>query len=177
MNHNKKQRFIDIFSDEDKQYLEKLIGTDDAIPAREFEDVADLLHRLNRHRTSILSTYSEDGIETASSTTLQIIAEKPIRASELAQITCYDPSTITRQMNQLISRNLVQRIPDDSDARATILTVTEQGKERAKIIREVRNHYYSVVFKNWSTQERRDFIASLRRFVADSEALTQHIHG
>lgn len=69
------------------------------------------------------------GTSTAQSTLLFRIAEhRGIAASELAQLTLRDASTITRLIDGLVARGLVERRSDATDRRKQRLHLTPAGR-------------------------------------------------
>src|SRR4051794_40844740 len=56
------------------------------------------------------------------------LAQKPMRVRALAQAKGSDPSTVSRQADQLVRDGLISREPDPSDARARMLVLTEKGR-------------------------------------------------
>lgn len=59
---------------------------------------------------------------------LDAVFNAPVPAATLALWQAVDKSTITSQVNQLASRGLVARLPDPSDGRATLITMTPKGR-------------------------------------------------
>ncbi len=61
---------------------------------------------------------------------LRIVGRYPqISAGELAKIMHVHPSTITGILRRLEQRGVVGRVPDPTDARRALLTLSEAGKE------------------------------------------------
>jgi DNA-binding MarR family transcriptional regulator len=56
----------------------------------------------------------------------------PIRVSRLAIELGLDTSTVSRLVNQLVSANLLARMPDPADQRASLLSVTPEGHEHMR---------------------------------------------
>jgi MarR family len=52
----------------------------------------------------------------------------PLRPGALAEQSHTDPSTISRQVAELVRRELVRREPDPSDGRASLLAITDSGR-------------------------------------------------
>src|SRR5215469_8203424 len=59
----------------------------------------------------------------------------PVRLGDLAAAERIAPSTLTRLVNALESRGYVRRQPAPDDARASLVTVTESGREALQRIR------------------------------------------
>lgn len=93
----------------------------------------------------------------------------PLRVSHLAEELGLDRTTVTRHLDDLESRGLVAREPDERDRRATVvsLTATAQGflddmrvRNRAAIRR---------ICADWTREERAMFGLLLPRFAAEGE--------
>ncbi|MDZ7884163.1 MAG: MarR family transcriptional regulator [Mycobacterium sp.] len=61
-----------------------------------------------------------------------------MRSSELATMVNSDPSTVSRQVAQLVERGHVERVPDERNGRAFVLAVTQSGREVAAAIQQRR---------------------------------------
>jgi DNA-binding MarR family transcriptional regulator len=55
----------------------------------------------------------------------------PVRATDLAERTCLDRSTVSRHLRQLEESGYVERRPDPDDGRAALLHVSPAGREHA----------------------------------------------
>ena len=53
----------------------------------------------------------------------------PVRATEIAECTALDLSTVSRHLRGLEDAGLLSRSPDPDDRRAALLSVTEQGRQ------------------------------------------------
>lgn len=95
---------------------------------------------------------------------------EPRRVSELAERVYLDISTVSRQVSALVAQGYVSRIPDPSDGRAHVLTLTDEGRALLTEIRERRNSWLGQVTAGWSDGDLATFDALLRRFADDVEA-------
>jgi DNA-binding MarR family transcriptional regulator len=103
------------------------------------EALSDQVLRLTRTAGALRSqlaarhTGGEDGthgIEWAAYALLfQLVTEGPKRSSTLAEAVCVDPSTVSRQVAELVKAGLVERVPDPADGRASLLVATERGRD------------------------------------------------
>ena len=59
----------------------------------------------------------------------------PSRASDLAELVCADPSTVSRQVASLVKCGLLERRADPDDGRASILVPTELGLAEGRRVR------------------------------------------
>lgn len=97
---------------------------------------------------------------------IKLTKEGPRRAGELAEMTCSDPSTISRQVAALVKAGLVERKADPADGRASILVPTEAGHTRVQEFAAVRARAVEPIVSTWSAQERSVFIDLLSRYTA-----------
>ena len=75
-----------------------------------------------------------DGLEWAGSMLLfHLCKDGPQRSSALAAAVCVDPSTVSRQIADLVELGLVERRADPQDGRATLLAATEAGQARHRL--------------------------------------------
>jgi len=111
-----------------------------------------------------------DGLERAAYLHLaRLVAEGPQRLSTLAEAVHSDPSTVSRQVAQLVALELVQRHPDPQDGRAARLTVTEAGRKVFDEHRRIRNQHIAAVLADWPGQDVQRLVALLDRLNTDFE--------
>jgi DNA-binding MarR family transcriptional regulator len=123
-----------------------------------------------------------DGIEWAGSMLLfHLCKDGPQRSSALAAAVCVDPSTVSRQIADLVDLGLVERRADPHDGRATLLAATEAGEARHRLVHERRDRALAVMLADWSDNDV-DALAGLLRRLNDTfvdhraslvEAITQ----
>ena len=97
----------------------------------------------------------------------QLMTAGPLRASDLAERTCLDLSTVSRHVSALEAEGYVSRTPDPADGRATLLAVTKTGQRMVREAREQRLGMLAEALKSWSDADRDDLIR-LTRQLADS---------
>lgn len=87
------------------------------------------MFRLGKHamRTTLIESHEE---LTAANVGILINLGRlaPCRVAHLADYLFLDASTVSRQVDQLVNRGLVERITDPDDRRAIQLSPTEQGQ-------------------------------------------------
>jgi DNA-binding MarR family transcriptional regulator len=98
-----------------------------------------------------------------------VVNEGPARASVLSEILEADPSTVSRQVAQLVKDGYLERRADPHDGRATLLVPTERGLELHREHLRVRNSHFARMLGEWDEDDLRQFSALLRRFTADYE--------
>lgn len=100
---------------------------------------------------------------------VHLIKDGPRRSGALAEAVCSDPSTISRQVAQLVRLGLVERAADPGDGRASLLVATPEGRRVFEENRRLRNEKIAAVTADWTSEERRTLSRLLGRFVADFE--------
>ncbi|MFG1921229.1 MarR family winged helix-turn-helix transcriptional regulator [Cryptosporangium sp. NPDC048952] len=97
------------------------------------------------------------------------LAERPQRAGALAEAVHADPSTVSRQIAQLVDRGLVERQPDPADGRACVLVPTESGHETMAALRRRRDEHLAAVLQHWPAEDVHELVDLLSRFITDFE--------
>jgi DNA-binding MarR family transcriptional regulator len=90
--------------------------------------------------------------------------EGPQRLGALAVAFGLDPSTITRQVQALEEIDLAQRTTDPSDRRASILDLTENGREVLERTRAHRRGKLQEALSDWPQVDLDDFARLLKEF-------------
>ena len=75
------------------------------------------------------------GMTVAQAATLEALAERGLRLSELGRRLGITPSTLTRNLGRLEERGLVRKRPDPRDGRAQTVSLTRRGREAAEDVR------------------------------------------
>jgi DNA-binding MarR family transcriptional regulator len=99
--------------------------------------------------------------------------EGPQRLGALASSFGLDPSTITRQVQALEEIGLASRKTDPSDRRASILDLTEHGRE---VLTETRGHRRARLqqaLSDWPETDLADFGRLLKEFNASLDQLLE----
>jgi DNA-binding MarR family transcriptional regulator len=99
--------------------------------------------------------------------------EGPQRLGTLAAAFGLDPSTITRQVHALEEIDLAYRMSDPSDRRASILDLSDHGREALEESRTYRRSRVKQALADWSEGDRDDFARLLHRFNDAMDDLVQ----
>ena len=83
----------------------------------------------------------------------------PLRAADLAEHACLDPSTVSRHLRTLEDDGLLMRTPDPDDGRATQLQVTPKGEQIVDEARGQRLALLDDALEGWSERD----VATLTR--------------
>lgn len=135
--------------------------------SRPTDEIEQQLSTLLR-RTRAIHTGIDEGrrdLERASYGILCLILDEgPRRLGHLAAAYGLDPSTITRQVDAVVAAGLATKRPDPVDRRASLLSLTDEG--RAAIIAARRAHRESLqkILKGWTAAEIEELLAGLSRF-------------
>lgn len=136
------------------------------------EDLGTQLVRLQRLRERNIAQISSGGVDGAAYVCLfRLLRDGPMRSSELAAMVNSDPSTVSRQVAQLVERGHVERLPDERDGRAFVLAVTQSGQEVAAAIQQHRTDTLGRVIGGWELEDRAALVALLDRFLTDYETI------
>jgi DNA-binding MarR family transcriptional regulator len=95
----------------------------------------------------------------------------PMRVTDLAEIKQADPSTISRQVAQLVKAGLARREADPVDGRASRLAVTETGLAACQQLHEARHALLSKALRDWPPERINAFADLFTEFNSSVEAL------
>lgn len=105
-----------------------------------------------------------DKIERACIGLLVELADRgPMRTTELANAVLADPSTVSRQVAQLIDLGYVERQPDPKDGRASHLAATEEGLARLADGWRRGNQMFEHVLADWMVADRQQLVDLIER--------------
>lgn len=136
------------------------------------QQITRLLRRVQRIHVVTLA----DGMDlerSAYGIMCQLADEGPQRLGALATAFGLDPSTITRQVRALEEAGLAARTTDQTDRRASILDLTEDGRDVLTRTREHRRERLLRATDDWTLEERQEFGRLLEKFNASVERLHQ----
>ncbi len=93
----------------------------------------------------------------------------PVRASAVAEAMDLDKGAMSRGVQHLIGLGLVDRTPDPADGRATLLSVSAEGRTRLADMAVHRRKRLDERLSGWSDDELTGFVAELARYNATLE--------
>ncbi len=138
---------------------------DDLALADEVSGQLIRLVRLMERKQAQYQADHPDAVERATYFLLvHLVKGGPQRASALAEAVHSDPSTISRQVAQLVRLGFVERTADPEDGRATLLAATDEGRRVFEENRRVRNERIAEMLADWSVADRRNLAELLGRF-------------
>ena len=100
---------------------------------------------------------------------LAALEKAPMTPGELADHEKVQPPSITRVIASLEERGLIQRMPHPSDRRQVVLTVTDQGRDFVRQVRDLREAWLALRLTDLTAAER----AVLREALPILEKLSQ----
>jgi DNA-binding MarR family transcriptional regulator len=95
----------------------------------------------------------------------------PVRATDLADATALDLSTISRHLRGLEDAGLLTRSPDPDDRRASLLTVTDEGRVFLADAVRARTALLAEATAGWPTDDVSTLSALMTRLAHDLETL------
>lgn len=93
-----------------------------------------------------------------------VIAQGPVRASDLASWQGVDKSTISTQVRRLEERDLVVRRPDPADRRAVLFSATARGRRLRRRMDAAGATLFGELLHGWADADRQALGALLDRF-------------
>ena len=140
-------------------------------PVGQIEQALGVLLRLTRTPRFAETVRQRAGAEVdrAGYAVLVRVAELgPVRLSELAHYLGLDVSTVSRQVQQLEQRRLIERSPDPLDGRAALLDLSTKGRELMHKMRDAWCETVADVVKAWKPTDIARFGSLIDRFVTDA---------
>ena len=134
------------------------------------QQITVLLRRVQRIHLS--TTTGDVNLErSAYGIMCRLADEGPQRLGALATAFGLDPSTITRQVQALEEIGLAARTTDPSDRRASILDLTDNGREVLDTTRTRRRSKLQRALSDWPESDLTDFGRLLKEFNASLDRI------
>ncbi|HET9760616.1 MAG TPA: MarR family transcriptional regulator [Nocardioidaceae bacterium] len=134
------------------------------------QQITVLLRRVQRIHLS--TTTGDVNLErSAYGIMCKLADEGPQRLGALATAFGLDPSTITRQVQALEEIGLAARTTDPSDRRASILDLTDTGREVLDTTRTRRRSKLQRALSDWPESDLTDFGRLLKEFNASLDRI------
>ena len=132
------------------------------------EEANDVFLALLRVQKLLVATRNivqrlEDGVEVTSYPVLFVVAGAgTVRVSELATTLHSDISTVSRQVSALVTAGLLEKSADPSDGRASVVSLSEQGRGALARIQDSRSRWFQGLISEWDSPETAEFLSRLR---------------
>lgn len=130
----------------------------------QFVDLVIASTRSPRQRRRLQRAAGLPVTEAGSSLLRSVSRHGPLTLSELAGRVGLDQSTVSRQIQPLVSNGLVDRAPDPADGRSTLISLSTEGERLLARVRNVARHDYDSALADWTDDERATFAAMIDRF-------------
>jgi DNA-binding MarR family transcriptional regulator len=105
-------------------------GQIEETPYQVERQVGFLLRQANQRHVAIFSNIIGDKLTTTQWSALSKLQQnQPCSQNQLGRETAMDVATIKGVVDRLVKRGLVATVPDTSDARRVVLSLTQQGEE------------------------------------------------
>ena len=98
---------------------------------------------------------------------LAALEKRTMTPGELAEYEKVQPPSITRVIASLEERGLIQRMPHPSDRRQVVLTVTSQGQDVVRQVRQLR--------EAWLARRLRDLTPAERAVLKDAVPILEKL--
>lgn len=106
-------------------------------------------------------------LQPASYLILTTIAQgEPVRASAISELFDVDKGAVSRQVKHLVDLGLLSHEKDPADARASLLSVTDEARTRLADVVEHRQKQLGEKLSEWSDDELSSFVSELGRYNA-----------
>ena len=99
----------------------------------------------------------------------------PMRVTDLAEVKQADPSTISRQVAQLVKAGLARREADPGDGRASRLALTDAGLAACEQMHDARHALISEALSQWPSDRIATFAGLFEEFNSSVEALLRNV--
>ena len=106
----------------------------------------------------------------------RLVDDGPFRPTVLAGLLEVDLSVVSRQLRALEDVGFVQREVDPADARATLVSPTEAGRQALLETRALRASVLSEALADWPERDRSDLVRLLARFNVDLDEAVARRH-
>lgn len=90
------------------------------------------------------------------------------RMKELAQAIGVTPGTVTRRIQDLEKCGLILRTPDGQDGRASVVKLSEEGRQVAELVGRARFEGLRGALENWSEEDLECLLALFERLQVDA---------
>ena len=82
-------------------------------------------------------------------------------------------SRVTKIIDGMVKKNLVQRIPDPEDSRITLLSLTPEGQNKLSEIKEFYDYVNHQVLSQMEPEQRKTMLTNLDLLKASMEAVKE----
>lgn len=132
-------------------------------------NIGFLLGNSNRIKERLLDQYLQPANITASQAKVlfHIYRLSNMRQCDIGKKLGVDNSAVTRMIDRLEKKNLLQRLPSETDRREVLITLTEEGAELVSDVSELANAAIEELCSPLSTEETETLRTLLRKLIAN----------
>jgi len=142
------------------------------IPTSPEEAVIALLMQAGRR---LRTRHPEDQVDPSTFPLVkQLMCGDAMRVSDLAARIELDASTVSRQIKQLEDKGIVERTADPADGRASLVQISEDGRDVMRAAFKRRHDRIKTVLAPWSDRDRAQLQELLTRLAADLAEAMDH---
>ena len=106
---------------------------------------------------------------------LLFIGERYLTVKGIAQSLEVAKSRVTKLINGLISKGLVESVDDPNDARVKLIRLTSAGERKAAIIEDFHREIHQKILEQFSVKERKNIISNLEILRSAMEAVKEQL--
>lgn len=138
----------------------------------ELHDLAGRYRESLRQSAYVARAFDADGeLSTSQVSILNMISAEPLRVGVIARNAGVRVPSATEQIIKLEKHGLLERIPDDSDARVVLVRPTPEGRARLAEANGRRNARMAIALETLGAQERLAIANALPAIAKLNEAL------
>lgn len=100
----------------------------------------------------------------------QVVESGPLRAGTLAERTRMQPAALSRQLRNLERQGCLERVPDPSDGRGSVIRATDHGRAVHQRVRAANDELFAAQLSDWDTEELDRLADQLERLITDLRA-------
>lgn len=102
-----------------------------------------------------------------------VYAHENCSQDEVSKALCMDKTTVTKSMQLLENMGILLRIPDETDKRRNVLSLTNEGKEKCSQILHIHDEWVGKVMEELNEEEQKQFEKYCRRLINSAEKLQE----
>lgn len=102
---------------------------------------------------------------------VQVEEDGPVRGTTVCETLQLDKGAVSRALQHLIDLGLVDRTPDPDDGRATLVSVSAEGRRRVRAVDAERRALLALRFDGWDEQDLDGVAEALHRYNSTFEVV------
>lgn len=95
------------------------------------------------------------------------LTEGPLSIGEIAERLLLDNSTVTRQINAMLKRQLIEKLPNPNDGRSSLVSSTQTGERLAKDMHHLRLARLDTALHHWPDHDKQRLADLINRLTHD----------